>query len=179
MEDSSLTTQDITVTMYVDSYILTGFLQQPAELRLTDFLNQEPEEYRDRVYSLIEVFNANIWHYNGRIERRPMVYVNKSAIILVLTEDANLGRGLGASKDIKSHPYIQKEPVRITTQVRRYELSGNMHCCPGEQPIDTLRSASAFLPLTNVKIREQSEDIWRNAPFAALNRRDILALHQM
>jgi hypothetical protein len=123
--------------------------------------------------------NSNTLYEDGTKQKQNTTYVNKTSVLLVVAEDGNLARGVGAREDnSKNYPFVQKLPSRITAQMQTCTLIADMHCATGQQPLDVLSSKSMFLPLTNVKIKTQGESVWRTAPFAAINRRHILSLHK-
>lgn len=166
------------LTFYMEKHVVNGTVHHPANLRLTDFLNQADDRNNNGLNNFIEVKDTNMVHEDGIEDNQPVSYVNREAILLVVTEDGDAARGIGASASPKPYPFVLKSPVPITAETSAYTLSGYMYCSAGQVVGDVLRSPVKFLPLTDVQIRPHGQTTWRTAPFAALNRSQILSLAQ-
>lgn len=164
------------LTFYMEKHIVRGVINQPDELRLTDFLNQVSEKQSSGTRTFIEVNDTNIVHEDGGEESQPSAYLNSEAILLVTTEEGDLARGIGAAIGPKKYPFVQKSSVQVVAETSAYALSGNMHCSAGQVVGDVLRTPATFLPLTDVQIKPHGQNIWLAAPFAALNKGRILSL---
>jgi len=178
MVETEIFAKWLPLTFYMGNHSFTGSLRQPTNVRLTDFLNHKADTQSNKADTFIEVINSNTLYEDGTRQKQHATYVNKTSVILVVAEDGDLARGVGARDGSKTYPFVQKHPSRITAQMPTCTLIADMHCATGQQPLDVLSSKSMFLPLTNVKLKTQGESVWRTAPFAAINRSHILSLHK-
>lgn len=166
------------LTFYMDKHVVSGALYQPSSLRLTDALNQLAEKQGNSAGSFIEVRDSRITHEGAGDESQPSAFLNKNSIILATAEDGDTARGIGASAGPKRYPFVQKHTVQVVVETEDYTISGSIHCAAGQQVRDVLGQPTAFLPLTDVHIESQGQHIRHTAPFAALNRSQILSLAQ-
>ena len=167
----------LTVTVYMQTQVLTGFIYQPHQHRLLDLLNGVFIGRLDSGGRFVELSDAAISHADGRKERLPTAYINKATIQLVVP-DGDLARGIGAKVGPKPRPFVQKSPVLVRLQMPAYTLIGSVHCASGQKVRHVLQEKLVFLPVTNVKIRVLTNGIWRPALFAAVNREQILSVEE-
>lgn len=178
MAEAEVNASWLPLTFYMEAHVVSGSIYHPVNLRLIDVLNQAGERQSNNADTFIEVSNAIVFHTDGIEENQQSAYLNEAAILLVGIEDGNLARGIGAGVGPKRYPFVQKFPVQVVVQMPTYMLSGYLHCCTGQVVGDVLRATTMFLPLTDVHIKTHLQNTWQAAPFAALNRKQILSLSQ-
>ena len=166
-------TAEITVTLYVETQTLTGFLHLYHGQRLSDLLNSvslTPDESRDQ---FLELSDVTISQAYGAKQIMSTTHINKATIQLVVVPDGDSARGIGAKVGPKTYPFVQKTPVQVRLHMPGYELTGDIHCASGQKAWNLLDERMMFLPVTNARIRALDKDMWRTAPFAAVNRGQI------
>lgn len=166
------------LTFYMEKYVVSGAIHESANLRLTDCLNQVDERNSNGIATFIDVNNADIVYEDGIEESQSIAFLNRDGIILVVTEDGDLARGIGASVGPKRYPFVQKSPVQVVVETSTYRLTGLIHCSSGQAVGDVLHTPTKFLPMTDIHIRPHGRNTWSTAPFAALNKSKILSLAQ-
>jgi len=169
--------KQLAVTLYMQTQTLIGFIYHKEE-RLSDLLNgvSSMQETRGR---FVELRNVTIQHSDGREERVATTYINKAPIQLAATIDGDLARGIGGKVGAKPYPFVGKLPVPVRVQMPTYILLGNMHCISRQMAWRVLEEKPMFLPLTNVSIRRPDNSHWWKAPFAAVNREQIMSLIEL
>lgn len=169
----------LSITFYMETQVLTGFIHQPAEQRLLDLLNGASLSTPETSGIFIGLTDVTISHTNGKKEKLPTAYVNKATIQLVTTpDDGNSARGTGAKVGPKSYPFVPKSPVWVSLRMPAYALVGSMHCASGQEIRHLLGGKLMFLPITDAKIRPLTNGIWWTAPFVAVNKEQIVSLQQ-
>jgi len=123
----------VPVTLYMDTQVLIGFIYRPYEERLLDLFNgifvRRPEN-RGR---FVEVIDITIHHPDGRRERLPVAYINKSIIQLAAVSDGDPARGIGGKVGYRYPPFVQKSQVPVRLRTPAYVLLGSMHCSRGQK----------------------------------------------
>ena len=165
------------VTLYTQTQVLTGFIYQSHEERLSDLLNNVSFS-RPESSSFLELGQVTIAHTDGHQERLATTYINKATIQLVVVPDGDSARGIGAKVGPKPYPFVEKSSVPVRLHLPTYALAGSMHCASGERVRDLLEGKAMFLPLTSAKIRLLTNDHWWQAPFVAVNRAQISSLQE-
>jgi len=168
----------LAVTLYMETQVLTGFIYQPYGERLLDLLNgifvRQPEN-RGR---FLKVSDITIHHPDGKKERLPTAYINKSTIHLAAVSDGDSARGIGAEAGPKFYPFVQKSSVPIRLRTPAYALTGSTYCFSGQKIWHVLEEKLIFLPVTNARIRAAANGISWVAPFVAVNKEQILSLQE-
>jgi hypothetical protein len=168
----------LSLTVYQETQVLIGFINQPHEQRLLDLLNSTSLGAPETSSTFLELSDVTIFHTDGKKEKLPTAYINKATIQLAATPDVNSARGIGAKAGPKSYPFVPKSPVGISLQVPAYVLVGSMHCAIGEVVRNLLGGKLTFLPVTDAKIRPITNGLWWTAPFVAVNKEQIVSLRQ-
>jgi hypothetical protein len=168
----------LSLKFYIGTYIIRGSVEVPINTRIIDFLNGKTESNATFSTDFIEVKDATVSYASGIKERQQSTHINKSAILMVETEDSDSARGIGGKAGYKGYPYIEKTPVQVILRMPGYKLLGHIHCASTRRVGDVLSKSSIFMPLTEVKIRSEREDIWQTASFTALNRMHIYSLQE-
>ena len=127
------------------------------------------------LYMQTQVLTGFIYHYE---ESLATSYINKATIQVAATIDGDLARGIGGRVGAKPYPFVEKLPVPVRVRMPAYIIIGNMHCASKQMAWHTLEGKLMFLPLTNVRIRAYTNGIWWTAPFAAVNREQILSVQE-
>jgi hypothetical protein len=127
----------------------------------------------------LELTDVNIEHADGRKERQNKCYVNKINVELAVTlGDSDAGRGIGAQSGIKQYPFIEKEPVPVRIDIKDYIISGHMYHVNDQRIWQVLEDTLIFLPITHAQIITVANQLVEHVPFAAVNRENIVALHE-
>jgi len=168
----------LSVTLYTEIQVLTGFIHQACEQRLLDLLNGTSLSTPETSGTFLELSDVTIFHPNGKKEKLPTAYVNKATIQLAATPDGDSARGIGAKVGPKPHPFVPKSPVWVSLRMPTYALVGSMHCASGQKVRHLLGKTLMFLPVTDAKIRPLTNGIWWAAPFVAVNKEQIVSLQQ-
>lgn len=165
----------LVVTLYIGTQVWTGYIYRYYEGRLLDLLNgvsKQPEK-RGRFLALNDV---TIQSADGKKERLPTAYINKATIELAATSEGDLARGLGAKEGYKPYPFVQKVSVPVELRTPAYAVIGNMHCTGWDELWRVFEERQTFLAVTDVSICALVNDVWRQVPFVAVNREQILFL---
>lgn len=170
--------EKLSVTLYMETQVFTGFIHQLREERLLDFLNGASLSTPETSGTFLGLSDVTISHTNGKKEKLPTTYVNKATIQLAATPDGNSARGIGAKVGSKPYPFVPKSPVWVSLRMPAYALIGSMHCASGQEVRHLLGGKLMFLPVTDAKIRPITNGIWWTAPFVAVNKEQIVSLRQ-
>ena len=170
--------EKLSVTLYMETQVFTGFIHQLREERLLDFLNGASLSTPETSGTFLGLSDVTISHTNGKKEKLPTAYVNKATIQLAATPDGNSARGIGAKVGSKPYPFVPKSPVWVSLRMPAYALIGSMHCASGQEVRHLLGGKLMFLPVTDAKIRPITNGIWWTAPFVAVNKEQIVSLRQ-
>jgi len=168
----------IPLTFFMQTRVLSGSLHQPISLRLIDSLNDRFDAERNGAPAFVHVDETTTFHSDGSREKQRSLFINKANILLVVTEDGNTARGIGAEVGPKRYPFMNKIPVQVLVQLPPYTVIGHAHCITGQQVQDLLDTKLIFLPMTDVRIKTQGHDSWRTARFAAVNKLQIHSFQQ-
>ena len=171
-------TEWLGIKLYMQTQVLSGFIYQPSDERLLEFLNGVSVRRPESRGRFLELSDVTIHYANGKEERLLTTYINKATIQLVATLDANLARGVGAKVGSKPYPFVHKSLLPVRLRMPAYALAGNMHRASGQRAWHVLEERLMFLPLTNVEIRALANGIWSNVPFVAVNREQILSVQE-
>jgi hypothetical protein len=168
----------LSLTFYIDKHVVSGTLYQPSNLRLTDSLNQGADKQGNGVHAFIEVRDVRIIREGVGDENQPSAFLNRNSVVLAAAEDGDSARGIGAGASPKRYPFVRKRPEQVVVETKDYTISGCIHCSAGQLVRDVLDQPTTFLPLTDVHIESRGQHIRHTAPFAALNRAQVVSLAQ-
>ena len=169
-----MTKTQLAVTLYMETQVLTGFIDQPKEERLSDLLNGVSVR-RENQGRFVELSYMAIQYTDGQEEKLPTAYINKATIQVAATIDGDLAKGIGGKVGAKRYPFVEKVSVPVRVRMPAYILMGNMHCA-SRQMVWRVLEEGMFLPLTNVSIRQSDNSHWWKVPFAAVNKEQMLSL---
>jgi len=167
------------VMLFMQTEVLSGsiFISTP-EGRLLDELNGRiatGPENRDQFLGLSRVV---IQHMDGRQEKTPVVHINKDTIQMAATTSADSCRGIGAKPGPKPYPFTEKIPVPVKIEMPGYEISGNMYRVSHQKVEHVLKERTTFVPVTDAEVRALANGKRWDVPFLAVNKDQILCLHE-
>jgi hypothetical protein len=165
--------QNIGLAVHLDSEVLTGIISLASEIRLSDFVNYDLVGQSETIGIFLKLTDATISRADGTKERTKTIYINRANVQMLRTLEKDSARGIGARDGLKHYPFVHKLPVRIMMHMPRYELSGYVHYANEKRFSQLLAQERAFLPCTDVKIRETGSDEWWRADFVAINKGQI------
>lgn len=163
----------IAVTLYTETQVWIGFIHQPDGNRLSDLLNGMVLGQPVNNGMLLELSDVSISSADVRKERLETANIHKATIQLVATSHSDSARGLGVKAGPKSLPYVKKSPVCVKIRTLTYELSGNVHCSHRQSVMQLFKEERTFLPVTDAKMRQRTDGLWRGTPFVAVNKEQI------
>ena len=174
-------TNQLAIKLYLETQVISGFLHNPANERLTDILSGTSVRRPEGRAMYLELTDVTVQHGDGREETLPSAYVNKAAIELATTSEAHSGRGLGANKaGPRPYPFVEKSAVRVRLRLRTsgHVIAGNLYRAAYQMVWHVLEERPTFLPLTDAEIGASADGNRWNAPFAAVNKDQIVLLHE-
>ena len=165
------------VIIYTQGQILFGYVNLLSKERFSDLLNYVFDGNQERHREFIQVDDVTIKDTSGRLEgKRKTIYIRKSSILFVATEDDNSYRDIGGRGSNQNNLFIEKMPVFVTLTLPSYELMGYVHCTSAQTPLSLLEERLGFLPLTDVKILVPKTHMSWTYPFAGVNKEQIVSL---
>jgi len=171
----------LAIKLYLQTQVISGFVHNPANERLTDILSGVSVRRPESRAVFLELTDVTVQHGDGREETLPSAYINKAAIELATTLEADSGRGIGANKaGPRPYPFVEKSAVRVRLRLRTscYDVAGNLYRAAHQTVWHVLEEKPAFLPLTDAEIGAFAYgDRW-SAPFAAVSKDQILLLRE-
>lgn len=168
----------LAVNLYLQMYVLSGFIHCPQDERLIDHLSSVSFRRPDSRGRFLELSDVTIYHSDGKEEKLATANINKSTIHLVSTIGANSGRGIGGKAGPKPYPFMDKLSMRVTLQTLAYIVTGNMHRASYQKIWYVLEQSLMFLPLTNVEIHKLANGTCSQSPFVAMNKEQIILLQE-
>ncbi len=173
-------TDQLAIKLYLQTQVISGFLHNPANQRLTDILSGISVRRPESRAMFLELTDVTVQHGDGGEETLPSAYINKAAIELAATLEADSGRGLGAKVGPRPYPFVEKSAVRVRLRLRTsgYVIAGNLYRAAHQMVWHVLEEKPTFLPLTDAEIGALANgDRW-NSPFVAVNKEQILLLRE-
>ena len=167
------------VTIFLPQRVMMGNVDLPQGERLLDVLNGASVRHYESKGKFLTLSDVITYDNTGeQHEIIPHTYVNKSAIYLLATWDANLGRGIGGKSEIRSWPLVRKTPVSVSIFLPTYTLTGSIHCSKETRVKYLLDNELMFFPITNAEIKTFENAFWSDVPFVAVNKQHILSLKE-
>ncbi len=174
-------TDQLAIKIYLQTQVISGFLHNPANERLTDILSRISVRQPESRAMFLKLTDVTVQNGHGGDETLPSAYINKAAIELATTLEADSARGLGANKaGPRPYPFLEKSAVKVRLRLRTsgYVIAGNLYRAAYQMAWHVLDEKPKFLPLTDAEIGASADgDRW-NAPFAAVNKDQILLLRE-
>jgi hypothetical protein len=161
------------IEIYAHSTVRTGKVFCPTASRVTDLLNNQCFIRAPGDEGFIELMESD----TDAGQNASKLYFRKSTIELAAVTDADTGRGVGATSDHKSYPFVSKIPKQVTIKLPSYTVSGVVYCSADQSVLAILNEEKAFLPLVSTII-EDNAGHRENRPFAAVNKRQIISLRE-
>ena len=168
----------LSVTLYMQTQIVTGFIHNPYQQRLLDLLNGISVRQAEQRGRFLELSEMTIHHADGKEERLATAYINKATIQLATTSDVDLSKGIGGKEGPKSYPFQEKVPMPVRLSTPAYEVIGNMYRISHQIIWYVLEDKPIFLPVTDAEIRVLTNDACTKVAFVAVNKEQILYLYQ-
>ncbi len=78
----------------------------------------------------------------------------------------------------KPYPFVEKSPVLVRVRTSAYVLTGSTHLASHQRMQHVIEAGPVFLPLTDVDIRSLESNTEWKAPFAAVNKQQIISLQE-
>jgi hypothetical protein len=166
------------VTLYTRAAIFNGYIYRFESERLSDLLNNVPDQGGNKGNPFIELKNVHVRYMDGCIEDLPAARFQKAITCMVILEDRNAARGIGAKDGAKIFPFVPKSTAPVELHIPDHTLIGDIHCAQGERPQDIIDETSMFLSLTDVSIRALRNNTEFMVPFVAINKEQILQFKQ-
>lgn len=160
-----MTTQNVAVTFHTTTQILNGNLSLPEGSRISEFVNS-PAPF-------IKLTEVSIFGSSGKIGEAREVFINRDNVQMIVTAD-DVAKGVcldNASK--KMYPYVKKTTIETKIYSADFELTGSLYVSNAEGIPQLLSKDALFLPCTNVKLHDTKNDVWTDAGFVAINKKQI------
>lgn len=170
--------QWVPVELYLQTQVVSGLVYHPQEDRLVDILSSVSVRRLENRGKFLELSQVTIQHTDGKEEKLPIAYIKKASIHLAATFNPDSARGLGAKAGVKPYPFVEKSPVPVRLRTSAYALTGSTHRASHQRMQHVIEAGSMFLPLTNVDIRSLASNTEWKAPFAAVNKEQIVSLQE-
>lgn len=171
-------TDRLAIRLYLRMQVVSGFLHNPADERITDILSGISGKRSESRAAFLELTDVTVQHRDGGEESLPCAYVNKAAVELATAVEADSGRGLGAKTGPRPYPYVEKVTVRVRLGTPGYLVAGNLSRAAYQTVWHVLEEKPMYLPLTNAELVSCANGERWNAPFAAVNKERILFLRE-
>ena len=171
-------TERLAIRLYLQMQVVSGFLHNPADERITDILSGISGKRSESRAAFLELTDITVQHKDGGEESLPCAYVNKAAVELAMALEADSGRGIGAKTGPRPYPFVEKVAVRVRLLTPGYLVAGNLSRAAHQTVWHVLEEKPMYLPLTNAEVVSLSSGERCNAPFAAVNKEYILFLRE-
>jgi hypothetical protein len=168
----------ISVALYMQTQIVTGFIRNPYRQRLLDILNGIFVRQSGQQGRFIELSEVTIHTADGKGERLANAYLNKCTVQLATTPDVDLSRGIGGKAGPKFSPFQDKVRVPVRLSTPAYQVIGNMYRINHQNTWHVLEDRPMFLPVTEAEIRVLTNDECAKVTFVAVNKEQILFLQE-
>ena len=162
----------VSLELYTQSRVLSGYIRCPRELRLLDLLNGAGSSEHGINHGFFEFVDISASGEEHKYQERLREYIRKTSVELIATSDVNLARGVGAKGGVKLYPFVPKSAVPVSLELPTYTLIGSVHCSQGQSLHDVLNEDRLFIPLTGVTIAHQYGP-YATRPFVAVNKEQV------
>ena len=162
----------VELDFFTQTQVITGTISCPDGMRILDMFNTPNAGLQNRKMEFIQIKESTT--KDSESAQRRTIWLKKDLILFVLASDENLGRGVGARKDAKVYPFVSKTPMKLSVEVQKYVITGNLFQAKNQQTSDVLNDGAFFLPMTDVNITLGSQ-LFRTGPFAAINKQQIVS----
>ncbi len=171
-------TNQLSIKLYLQTQVISGYLHNPANERLTNILSRIAVRRPESRAVFLQLSEVTVQHGDGREETLPSAYISKTAIEMATTLEADSGRGLGAEPRSRLYPFVEKSAVRVRLRTPGYVIAGNLYRAAHQMVWQVLEETLTFLPLTDAEIGALANgDRW-NAPFVAVNKERTILLSE-
>jgi hypothetical protein len=169
------------VTAVLLKTTISGQVQFREQQRVSDYFNKGiVGTWQKSDHNFITFLNASVTDINGIvIFSAPHLFVAKENILFVMeTAGINAAHPKENESSAKSHPFRNKEPLKVTMSVPNFLLEGTVYR-ESQQPLNImLEQENPFIPITGISIEPALSKTIRTAKFSAVNKTHILYLSE-
>ena len=167
-------TQEISVTVYMESQIISGSISLQEHVRLSDYMNSTA--------TFLRITDGVIYYpkeektvLNKKKTASKEIYINREAIQMITTIDSNTAKGVCANTK-SYYPYVEKTPSKVIINTSNLEIEGSVYLSSKEGIDQLLEKGRTFLPCTKVKMHDFHKDRLIDAGFLAINKKQIQSM---
>ena len=162
--------------------VFTGIFKYGFEQRLIDALNEGVRLNPQAKIVDFVILQDAVMTGPGNMEKHyPQIYIAKHNVIFMAQVTSRK-----RDKPMTGYPFRPKTSIGVTifaaqiymaqTNVKPYELNGEIYVDSWGQIVDTLETGAQFIPLTNVVIEHAPKHVGSRYDFLAINKQRIISI---
>ena len=164
--------------------MLTGYVYRPSPIpvsrqRLLDILNEVTAGGLYASAGFLSITEVTMRNPEQIETAAQFDCINKDNILFVKEADDNQAGEHGSKGGHRPSTAAEKVPVKVKLYMPSYSLIGQMYCVKGQRLSDLLNTIDQFLPMTDVEVVSTLRNSRFAADFIALNKAQIVHVHEV